>query len=298
MDYIKLAIILINYKMENLTIKFVKEELSKITFPHLTIIVNNGATDESNRVLSSSLSARIITDIDNCSISNNDIYILSSIENLGFARGNNLGANFCRRHFNLKYILFTNNDIKIFSVDVVERLIEKLENMPNVGIIGPSVIGLDGKKQSPYPYISFWDRMVWMYWSTLFYSKEQKNRKFHFDYPENAQEGFHYYVMGSFFILRIDDFFNCGMFDPNTFLYAEELILSERMAAIEKQVYYYPAVKVIHAHGSTTSKHGYGKSNDWKFDSLMYYYKTYRHVGNASLLIGRLTHWLMKICKF
>ena len=61
--------------------------------------------------------------------------------------------------------------------------------------------------------------------------------------------------MGSFFIVKTQDFINCGMMDPNTFLYAEEIILSEKLKKINKQVYYFPSVTVLHEHGQTTSMH-------------------------------------------
>lgn len=292
------AVIVINYRMEGLTVKMVLEELSKIVVPHKTIVVNNGATEASDIALTKGLNAQLILNLDEQQADvSKDTFVISSKENLGFARGNNLGAKFCKRVFDSEYLLFTNNDIKFSDSDVVERLLDKMQATPGIGVIGPRVVGLDGKEQSPHPYLSFWDRMVWMYWSTFFYSKEKKIRRFHLDYTQKAKEGFHYYVMGSFFIVNADDFYQCGMMDSKTFMYAEELILSERMKAIGKGIYYYPQVTVIHAHGATTAKHAHGKSQDWQFESLMYYYKAYLHVCWPILQLGRITHYLMKLTK-
>lgn len=292
-----LAIIVINYKMEELTISFIQNELAKVTYPHITVVVNNSATDTSNTILCNGLGATLVTTWDSIEDNNNNIYILSSQENLGFAKANNLGVEFCRNIFNPQYFLFTNNDVQFKDENVVELLINKLQSTPDAGVIGPHIVGLDGKEQSPHPYMTFWDRMIWMYWSTFFYSKEKKNRRFQLDYPQKAQEGFHYYVMGSFFMVRAKDFFHCGMMDSNTFMYAEELILSERMKAIGKGVYYYPKATVIHAHGATTGKHAQNKSREWQFESLMYYYITYHHINSLMLQLGRMTHWLKKKIK-
>lgn len=288
-----IAIILINYKMEDLTISFVKKELSKVSEPHITVIVNNGATDESNSKLRNALDAQIITDI-KCEPERN-IFVISSYDNLGFAKGNNLGADFCERHFHPEYILFTNNDIRLKDRDVVEQLIQKLTILPDAGVIGPKVIGLDGMAQSPWPYTSFWNRHIWVYWSTLFCSREKKIKIFRLDYPQKAKEGFHYYVMGSFFLVRSKDFFQCGMFDPNTFLYAEELILSERMRVIGKGMYYYPEVTVIHEHGATTSNLKSRKSGALQYRSECYYYRSYRHTNLLVLLLGHLTFFLRRL---
>lgn len=163
MNRISLAIIVINYKMEAMTVSFIQSELSKITLPHIIIVVNNAATDESNTFLCKALNASLFYDKKERVDKLGDIVVISSSENLGFAKGNNLGVELCRDYFQPDYILFTNNDIKLKDKEVVERLVQRLDSVSDAGIIGPQVIGLDGKNQSPYPYRSFWDRHVWIY---------------------------------------------------------------------------------------------------------------------------------------
>lgn len=290
-----LFIVTINYRQEELTIQFAKNELSKILLPYKTIIVNNSATIDSNSVLCEGLDAVLVEDINAEIDTKRDTFVISSAENLGFARGNNLGAEFCKKWFAPKYILFTNNDIRLNGSDIAEKLILKLETYADVGVIGPKVVGLDGKLQSPFPYTTYWKRHIWMYWSTFFYSEEKKRKIFRLDYQETAQEGYHYYVMGSFFMVRAVDFYQCGMFDPHTFLYAEEPILSERMNAIGRNVYYYPEVEVVHEHGATTSKFARSKTADWQFESENYYYKKYKHISRFLIFLGKITHNLMKL---
>ena len=289
------AIVVVNYKTDELTISYVMTELSKVFVSHKTVVVNNAATEESNARLCSGLGAKLVKDLSEDA--QGDVFVLPSPDNLGYAKGNNLGAEFCMKHFCPDFILFSNNDIQFQDDDVVERLVEKMNEIPEAGAIGPKVVGLDGKLQSPYPYKSFWAREVWMYWSSLFYSKEKKASKFQLDYQQNAKEGFHYYVMGSFILVRASDFAACGMFDQNTFLYAEEPILSERMAAIHRKMYYYPEVSVLHAHGVTTSRTAAKKSRDWQFESDLYYYRKYRNVSRPMVCLGRMTHFLMKCSK-
>lgn len=293
----QLAIVVINYKMEDLTINMVKKELSKISIPHKTIVVNNAATPRSGAYLTEMLHAIYVKDVEVAIDTSDGIFVISSEENLGFARGNNLGASFCIRNFQPEYILFTNNDVLLQDSDVVQCLIRKLQENPNAGVVGPRVVGLDGKCQSPWPYRSFWERQVWMYWSSLFLSASKKRDVFRLDYPEHAQEGFHYYVMGSFFMVRTSDFIKCDMFDPHTFLYAEEPILAERMKSIGKGVYYTTDATVVHAHGTTTKKFSKGKSRDWQFESDCYYYRTYRHVKWPILMLGKFTHWIVGVLK-
>ena len=284
-----LAILIVNYKDEDRTIAYVKDELSKILCPHLTVIVNNSATFESNNVLVNKLNAILISDILQKPIKS-DCYVISSNDNLGFAKGNNLGAEFAMKHFSITHFLFSNNDIHFINNDVVEKLVEKLDSLDTVGMIGPKVIGLDGKNQSPEPYNSFWNRNIWMYWLTPFLSSGKKNKMFKLDYSRDAKEGEHYKIMGSFFIVKAREFINCGMMDPNTFLYAEEVILTERLKAINKTAYYFPQVAVLHDHGQTINQHfQVTKSMEMQFDSECYYYKNYKGVSSFSISLGRIS---------
>ena len=275
-----LGIVIVNYRSDALTSRFVREELSRIRLPHVTVVVDNGATSESSSRLEAETGVKVIP-----------------CENLGFARGNNVGIDYLTTHYDIDYLLFTNNDIHFRSPDVVETLVAKLEQDPSIGIIGPEIVGLDGRRQSPEPYISLWDKYVWVYLSTPFLSREKKAARFRFDYSEQAQEGPHYKLMGSFFLCRRTDIQAVGGFDPATFLYAEETILSERMAAIGKRLYFYPAVTVVHQHGATISSHlSRVAMARRQFESDAYYYHAYKGVPRWSIrLAGFLYSLILKV---
>ena len=82
----------------------------------------------------------------------------------------------------------------------------------------------------------------------------------------------------------------CGMMDPNTFLFSEEMILAERMKAIKRDVYFYPAVTILHEHNQTISKFIVDKKKFMlRFESECYYYRTYRNVSLLSTYIGKLS---------
>lgn len=120
------------------------------------------------------------------------------------------------------------------------------------------------------------NRYVWMYILTPFITRKQKIKRFNLDYSTFAAEGYHYRVMGSFFIMPSQVFLEIGKMDPKTFLYAEEMILSERLKTIDKKVYFFPRTTVIHAHGTTTKKY-LGKKYISKIQSTSekYYYTQY-----------------------
>lgn len=285
-----LGIILVNYKNEDKTIAYVQEELSKVSLPHLVVIVNNSAEVLTNNKLVTALDATLITDIHTLPKDRKNCFIIPSDENLGFAKGNNLGASFLNKHFNdLEYLLFSNNDIRFVDSDVVDKLKEKLNQLSDVALIGPNIIGTDGEKQNPVPFYSFGDYCFRMRF-TPFMSLEKKTKRFKLDYSKKATEGIHYKLSGSFFMVKSRDFFNCGMMDPNTFLYAEEMILTERLLRIKKYTYFFPDVTIVHEHNQTISLFMKEKKRylqQLKSDS--YYYHTYKGVGLFSILMGKIS---------
>lgn len=268
------GIVIVNYHSDALTARFVREELPKIGIPYVAVIVDNGATPEASARLEEETGVTVIP-----------------CENQGFARGNNTGIAYLTSHYDIDYFLFTNNDIHFLSPNVVEALVAKLEEDPSIGIIGPEIVGLDGIRQSPEPYISLWDKYVWVYLSTPFLSRKKKAERFRFDYSREAGEGPHYKLMGSFILCRRADIEAVGGFDPNTFLYAEETILSERMARIGKSLYFYPAVTVVHQHGATISSHlNQVAMARHQFRSDAYYYRTYKGVSGLSVRLAAMLY--------
>ena len=271
------GIVLVNYCSDDLTVRFVREELSRITIPYHVVIVNNGGTDEC--VLKERLP---------------EVTVLAS-ENRGYACGCNLGARWLYGNIHPDAILFCNNDIRFQSDHVVETLYEVLLARLEAGAIGPEIIGPDGMRQSPEPYRGLWNRYVWMYVLTPFLSKERKREKFLLDYSQNATEGFHYKLMGSFLMVRASDFFQAGCFDEGTFLYAEEPILSERLSAVGKQCYFCPAVTVVHAHGTVIGASYRRKEMErMQMRSLAYYYRRYIGYPAWEISIVRMLYRLIQ----
>lgn len=293
-----LGVVVVNYRSERMTIEYVRSELDKITIAHCIVIVNNSAEPKTTCALANGLDADIVYDVYKEIDKTKRIFVIDEPDNLGFAKGNNLGVHFLRNHFESNFILFSNNDIRFLNNDVVERLVQKLQVLPQVGIIGPQVIGLEGENQSPEPYYPFYLRFFTRYWLTPFLSESLKKKWLKFNYSEDAKEGWHYKVMGSFFLVKTDDFIKCGMMDPQTFLYGEEVILTERMRSIGKSVYYYPEVSVLHEHGATIATYASSKRiRSMQIQSEKYYYKKYKKISHFSLWLGTLSANLYNVLK-
>ncbi len=285
-----LGIVIVDYKGAEKTVRYVKQELSKISIPFKLVVVNVAAEESTNRILQEGLGGCFVDCADAPVDQEASIFILADRENLGYAKGNNLGAEFLSKHFDIDYFLITNNDLKFVHSDVVEQLIKKIDQLGDTALIGPRVLGIDGTNQNPLRYDSIWSTYIWMYWITPFVSLKQKIKIFHLDYHETAEEGHQYAVMGAFFLAKARHYIECGMMDPNTFLYSEEKILAERLSNINKKTYYYPAVEVIHEHNVTISQH-IKKNNNTRLmhRSRCYYYKEYIGVSPIGICLSKIS---------
>lgn len=273
-----IGIVIVSYRSDDRTVSFVRDQLSRVSEPKRIVVVDNGATAQEAAALAARIPEAVVIPADN----------------RGFAVGNNLGARYLEETVHPGHILFTNNDIEFPEDGVVEALVRALEAHPEAGAVGPAVLGLDGKRQGPEPYQGLWKRYVWMYLCTPFLKPSAKRRIFDLDYPENASEGPHYKLSGSFLLVRTADFLQAGGFDEETFLYAEENILSDRFARLGKVFYFVPSVSVLHRHGETI-----GASYDadrralLQFDSMGYYYRAYRGRSRWTVALVRRIYSLI-----
>ena len=274
-----LGIVIVNYREYDRTERFIREEISRIRYPYRLVVVDNGGDLEQADALRERTGCEVLVR-----------------ENDGFAAGNNAGAAVLCTHPDVDVLLFTNNDLHLVSDDVVERLVDKLKELPDVGVIGPEIVGTDGQRQSPEPYLGLWKRYVWMYLSTPFLSKEAKRQVFSLDAAEKATEGECYRVMGSFFLCPREAWILAGGMDTGTFLYAEEPILSERMLRVGLKTYFMPAVTVVHEHGGTIKKHLEPKEAAWlQYQSNAYYYKSYKGYPDWQT---KLAGWIYRLILF
>lgn len=273
-----LGIVVVVYKSFNQTIRFIKNEIPKITVPSKTVIINNASTQEEGIKLAEACGASLVLTEQPINRDNN-LFVISSEDNLGYSKGNNLGARFLNDNFFIEHFLFSNDDIEITSNNVVVKLIERLDEAEKIGMIGPRVIGPDGADQSPHFEVSFTRYFAWNAFPFLRGKFQLLQKKNVYAYKEPV-EGFCHWVSGCFFIVRTSTFLSAGMFDVHTFLYGEEKILAERLLHLGHKAFFDPSVTVHHLSGGTTSKH---LKSDWikeeVFQNDCYYYAKYKFIN-------------------
>jgi GT2 family glycosyltransferase len=180
-----------------------------------------------------------------------NITILRNPSNIGYGRGNNVGADeLIKRGF--RFLLFMNPDVILFSTTLT-ALEKSLQTHPNLGCIGGVPISPDGT-HAPVArnFPSFVDKMV----TDAFWHKVIGRRiaKRHFVQANELSEVTEVYALGvgACVMYRTEAFIQAGGFDDQIFLYSEELIMAERLARAGWRTGVSPSAQYCHIGGAST----------------------------------------------
>lgn len=78
-----------------------------------------------------------------------DVTVILNKENIGFAKGNNIGYNYAVKKYNPDFIIVLNNDVEIYQKDFMER-IEKIYITYKFAVLSPDIYStFSGVHQSP-----------------------------------------------------------------------------------------------------------------------------------------------------
>ena len=281
-----LPVVIIDFLSAERTMLFIQDFINASPNCELRfIIVDNADNMENQKILIKNMSLCDISDFEEakvfCNIEKN-IYVVIPGGNLGFARGNNVGFLLAKKLYNPQLVLFSNNDIRFPCDFRMEMLIQVIKERNDAGVVGPKVVGLDGKQQSPCREMSLYQRwwkkmLLWPLDRII--DKIFKIKIISNDLLEQCESGEVYRVIGAFMLCDAYKFEKAGKFDEKTFLYAEELILSERMKKKGYKTYYESGATIIHEGGFTTKKNYIPlRKLKQRLESELYYYKEYKKV--------------------
>lgn len=264
------SMIIVDYRSMDKTIEYIKECIQKIEGLNHFMIVDNASSKE--------------LPPEAMNIDGIEVYKVSSGENGGYAKGNNLGAKVARDIWNDKYYIFSNNDLRFNTPFSLERFLKPFDEDKSVAVVGPKVTGLVGEDQNPLPNQT-WKQMLFGHFLSLLPPKGMKKSK----NTKKAVRGRTTAVVGAFLCVDSEAFWKVGGFDENTFLFMEEMILSKRLEKIDKCMYYNDSVEIIHEHGVTVKKTvGIIRSLEADFNSRYYFAKEYCGAGKGWLILSKV----------
>ena len=217
------------------------------------------------------------------------VRLIRSTVNLGFAGANNLAMSQARG----RYLVLLNSDA-LFHTGALRLAIQHMDLNTQAGVGGARLVGPQGEWQpSARSFPTLWHVFVVFSGLATRFPKSRLFGAFDRTWASPDFQAEVDWVPGAFSIMRREALVKTGLFDPQFFLYSEEVDLCRRMKAMGFRVLYWPDVVVTHIGGEsgrqlTTLKFSDTESQIvlWRMRSTLLYFR--KHHGFQVWGIRRL----------
>jgi len=286
-------VIILNWNRSDLTISLVKnisnvENEVALRF----IVVDNASSSEHRNTLIefanvNDWSIATETELQDSCLKTNQHILLLLDKNYGYAKGNNFGLKLAQK-LGYKYALISNNDV-VVEKPVLKRLILAFNELESIAVVGPRVYLPNGERQGPYSklnlYHNFFDPVfIPILWPMKKLVKKILSKK-SISKKDEGTTRYCYSLVGCFMLMDLDVIEKVGWFDENTFLYAEEDILAEKLERVGYKMAYVDSVYIKHMHGQSTQKLGNKSRLLQQLNADLYYFRRYRGYGPIKLAL-------------
>jgi GT2 family glycosyltransferase len=219
MFFPKVGVVIPNWNGKEVTIDCISS-ISKSTYLNYSVIViDNGSSDNS---------------IDAILQMFPEVFIIRNITNLGLAEAYNQGIVFALEN-GVDYIFLLNNDT-IVDQDTIKELVEVAENNPQVGVLCSKILYFT------LPNV-IWSIGAEFNLKTGYYKHLGYNQ---FDYGKFNKTQEVNYAPGCALLIPSFVFKKVGMWDPNFFMYAEDIDFCLRVRKENFHILLVPSSKVWH----------------------------------------------------
>lgn len=264
----ELSIIIVNYKTPELTIRCIASIYDTITIKEFEIVViDNCSMDDSEKQITSQFP--------------NIIWINNS-ENSGFGRANNIGVKKAKG----EYLLFLNSDMLVLK-NTINTCLDYIKSNSNIGVLGCKLLNEDGTLQkSIYHYVGDYMGVLQNNLIVDYFLKPK---------PIKIKA-----VMGAFMLIPKSVFNELNGFDPDFFMYAEELDLCRRIGSNGYQIHYLETAIAIHKHGGSSADSDWSQKQNYLSNALLYLkvkgtmgYIFYHFLYHCTFITNVLLLWKM-----
>ena len=169
------------------------------------------------------------------------VKVIKSDENLGFAGGNNLGIQAAHG----KYLFFINNDAILPQLSALSLLINRLESSDQIGMVCPKIRFTWGEQPIQYAGYTPLSKITLRNKSIGF--GEQDNGQYDTPHPTP-------YAHGAAMMVKREVIEKVGMMPECYFLYYEELDWSMMIRRAGYEIWYEPACTIFHKESQTTGQ--------------------------------------------
>lgn len=259
---VNLSIIVLNYNTKELTLACIeslidqyKRELENDEIE--VILVDNASKDNS------------VTSIKKKILGINNISIIENEENLGFAKGCNIGVKKSKG----KYILFLNSDTQVLGRGFL-KMTEFLDANSTIGILGGKLLNPDSSPQpSAGKFYTLFNLFLMLTGAEVFLGIRKSPRII------SKVD----WVSGGCMMIKKSLFEKLSGFDENFFMYIEDMEMCFRADKLGFKTYFYPDIKVVHKTLGSSSR-DFAIINIYK--GILYFYS--KHKSHIEYIVAKV----------
>jgi len=251
MEKKKVGIVILNYVSVEETLECVESFMNQDYDNTEIVVVENGSKNNSAQVLCEKYQETP------------NVHVLVSDENLGFAKGNNLGINYARNTLNCDNVVVINSDT-VVERSLVSELMDGVK--PDVGVVSPTVINLDRNFQEPSVNADSLKKHIVLTYLRIFITiiKKTITKERQHSAPVNTEQAKQqntatqytpkkYYLQGCSYMLTEYFFEHYKELYPETFLYWEEINLLWYLEQAKLKSVYKETSPVLHKVAKSTA---------------------------------------------
>ncbi|MDP2960349.1 MAG: glycosyltransferase family 2 protein [candidate division Zixibacteria bacterium] len=265
MNSIDLAVIIVNFNTASLLkecLNSVEENRGNLKLE--IFVVDNNSRDQSVEMIKKDFP---------------QIKLMVNSENIGFARGVNLGLALAKG----RYFLLLNPDVKVLT-GVLKGMIEFMEQNKDAGLAGVQLLNSDGTKQNSmanFPSLS--QELLNKSLLRILFPEKYPSKYQEYKSPIEVDS-----VIGACMIVRPEAVKEVGELDPGYFLFLEETDWCFQMKKKGWKIFHIPQLKIYHKQGQSLL--------DLKSKGRIEYYRSYYRFFKKNY--SRISYIILKIIHF
>lgn len=293
------GVIILNYNNIETTLECIERVVTYCKGLVKIVLVDNGSCQNVRKAIIDALSMKTkLLILEDDAVKNNteeiDLPLITYLqinENLGYAKGNNAGGEVLERDPSIEYIMIQNNDI-FYIYDIITPMKYALDTLDKAMLVAPLKLKRDGitldvysDRKAPYSYWYFLLSAIFMT-RDFFGILKKIDKKNHIDF--NSEKGDYIKAEcphGPCLMFKMSDWKKLNGFDPNTFLFNEEYIMSKRIKDMGGKSYLITKCRCIHFHGLTTEKQNLYNLALQHQKSAHYYFDKIVRVGKIKMFL-------------
>jgi N-acetylglucosaminyl-diphospho-decaprenol L-rhamnosyltransferase len=195
------------------------------------------------------------------------VHVIEATENLGFARGTNLGV----RSSSGTNLLFLNSDT-VVSAGAIDRLLDELGRHEDVAVVGPRLVDGQGRAELSFgPMVGPLNEL----------RQQRLMRGYHAGQAgivaqidqETRQVQYPDWVSGACLLVRRDDAEAVGLLDERYFMYLEDVDFCAAIRARGRRIMFTPSVEVVHLRGQSVRSVAASTQRAYRRSQLAFYAK-------------------------